>query len=222
MLLLPLFLKALVLGFAVAVPIGPVGIVCIRATLSYGLLGGLMTGLGAATADVVYALVASFGFAAASGFLEGYKAIFALLGGIFLVYLGFSFLRKPPLLESSGEARATSYFSMYLSTFGLTFANPMTLFTFVGILSVLKVFSGGVASRLAVVAGVFSGALLWWMLLSFVVYSFKGKMSARFVLGANAVAGVLVVGFGAYVVARSALMFLLHTNPLFFMRFIRD
>ncbi len=221
MLFIPLLLKALLLGFAMAVPIGPVGLVCIRTTLSHGMLGGLMTGLGAASADAVYALGTSFGFAAVSGFLWGYKAAFALLGGLFLIYLGFSFLRRPPLMEGPSEVRTSSYLAMYFSTFGLTFANPMTLFTFVGILSVLKVFSGGIVSRLAVVGGVFIGALLWWVLLAMVVYSFKGKMSVRFILAANAIAGVLVVGFGAYVVARSVLIFLMHTKPLFFMRFVR-
>ncbi|HBY05472.1 MAG: Lysine exporter protein (LYSE/YGGA) [candidate division TM6 bacterium GW2011_GWE2_42_60] len=220
MLLLPLFLKALLLGFSVAIPVGPVGLVCIRTTLTQGVLAGIVAGLGAATADLCYAAVAGFGFAAISEFLVGYKTIIGLVGGLFLVFLGFSFLRRPPQLSPSLPETAHSYWGTFLSTFGLTVANPITMLTFFGVFSVLRVVSGGTLTRVCVVVGIFCGALAWWLLLALLIWLVKGKLSVRIVLWANAIAGVLVVGFGAYVVARSGLVYLSHHKPMLFSKFL--
>lgn len=220
MLLLPLFLKSLLLGFSVAIPVGPVGLVCIRTTLVRGVLAGIVAGFGAATADLCYAAVAGFGFAAISEFLVGYKTFIGIIGGFFLIYLGFSFLRRPPQLSPVVPEAAHSYWGSFLSTFGLTFANPITMLTFFGVFSVLRVVSGGALTRLIVMAGIFCGSLAWWLLLALLIWLVKGKLSVRIVLWANAIAGVLVVGFGAYVVARSGIIYLSHHKPALFSRFL--
>jgi len=220
MLLLPLFLKALLLGFSVAIPVGPVGLLCIRTTLMQGVLAGIVAGLGAAVADLCYAAVAGFGFAAISEFLVGYKTVIGIVGGLFLVFLGFSFLRRPPQLSPALPETAHSYWGTFLSTFGLTVANPITMLTFFGVFSVLRVVSGGTLTRVCVVVGIFCGALIWWLLLALLIWLVKGKLSVRIVLWANAIAGVLVVGFGAYVVARSGIVYLSHHKPLLFSKFL--
>ena len=66
-----LFFKGLLLGFSIAAPVGPIGVLCIRRTLAEGRSAGLATGLGAASADAIYGSIAAFGLTAVSGFLVG-------------------------------------------------------------------------------------------------------------------------------------------------------
>src|SRR5215204_6295967 len=84
---LSLFLRGLVVGFAIAAPVGPIGLLCIQRTLAYGRLIGVVTGLGAATADAIYGLVAGLGLTAVSSFLSGQRLWLGLIGGLFLCYL---------------------------------------------------------------------------------------------------------------------------------------
>jgi len=63
------FLKGVVIGFSMAVPVGPIGILCIRRTLTGGRLSGFVSGLGVATADAVYGCIAGFGLTFISDFL---------------------------------------------------------------------------------------------------------------------------------------------------------
>ena len=83
------FLKGIVLGFSIAAPVGPIGILCIRRTLQFGRFSGLFSGLGAAAADVVYAVIAAFGLTFISNFLIAGQFWFQLIGGFFLIYLGW-------------------------------------------------------------------------------------------------------------------------------------
>src|SRR5688572_6978734 len=127
-------LKGLAIGFCIAAPVGPIGVLCIRRSLAEGTLIGLATGLGAATADAAYGCVAAFGLTAISDFLVGQKFWLGLLGGIFLCYLGVrTFFTKPaPGMESRLQA-VSGLGSAYVSTLFLTLTNPMTILSFVAV-----------------------------------------------------------------------------------------
>ena len=121
---LQLFLKGLILGFAIAAPVGPIGVLCIRRSLADGQLSGFATGLGAATADALYGCVAAFGLTAVSGFLVKQQFWLGLIGGIFLCYLGMrTFFAKARSNEEN--QKASGLLGAYLSTFFLTITNPM-------------------------------------------------------------------------------------------------
>ena len=154
-------LKGMAIGFAIAAPVGPIGVLCIRRSLAEGRRIGLTTGLGAATADAAYGCVAAFSLTAISGFLIGQRDWLAFLGGLFLCYLGArTFASKP--MEQAAEIRGCGLASAYLSTLLLTLTNPTTILSFVAVFAGFGL--GATPDYLdacALVAGVFLGSALW-------------------------------------------------------------
>ena len=195
------FLRGLLLGFSIAAPVGPIGLLCIRRSLADGRLVGLLTGLGAATADAVYGGIAAFGLTAVSGTLVGYRTWLGLFGGAFLCYLGVrTFISKPgERVASAGRDRLAS---AYVSTFVLTLTNPMTILSFVAIFAGLGMASGADYSRAAlVVTGVFAGSAAWWLLLSTVTAMLRSKLGEGPMRLVNHVSGAIILAFGVYAVA---------------------
>jgi threonine/homoserine/homoserine lactone efflux protein len=195
------FLRGLIIGFSIAAPVGPIGMLCIRRSLAEGLLVGLLTGLGAATADAVYGAVAGFGLTAVSNVLVANRAWLALVGGLFLCYLGVRTFISPPVRD--GDARGRSGLaSAYASTFVLTLTNPMTILSFVAIFAGL-----GLASRVdyrraaMLVAGVFAGSAAWWLLLSSGTAMLRTRLSDRWMRVVNHVSGAFIFAFGVYAIA---------------------
>jgi threonine/homoserine/homoserine lactone efflux protein len=192
-----LFLRGLVIGFSIAAPVGPIGVLCIRRTLAEGQLYGLVSGLGAATADALYGCVAAFGLTFISAFLIGHKLWFSLVGGLFLLYLGIKTLLSKPA-EDAAKAEGKGLLGAYASTFVLTLTNPMTILSFVAIFAALGLGSttGSYASAVVLVLGVFCGSATWWLLLSGGVGLFRNKFNAKGLLWVNRVSGVVITLFG--------------------------
>lgn len=191
------FSKGLILGFCIAAPVGPIGVLCIRRTLQYGRFSGLLSGLGAAVADTIYAIVGGFGLTFVSNFLIAEQFWLRMIGGIFLLYLSFKiFIAKTK--EAAKETSHTTLLNDFISTFFLTITNPMT------ILSYLAMFAGlGLASTSQdysktsiLVLGVFLGSAVWWLLLSESVTLFRKKVSQKVMKWINWVAGVIIAIFG--------------------------
>ena len=195
---LSFILKGILIGFSIAAPVGPIGILCIRRSVAEGRRSGLVTGLGAATADAVYGCVAGFGLTAISNFLVGQKFWLGLLGGLFLCYLGVrTFVSQPK--EQSAEAPSTGLFSAFVSTFFLTITNPMTILSFVAIFAGLGLGkSADYFSAIALVAGVFGGSALWWLLLSGGAALFRSKINLEWMRLLNRGSGCIIFGFGVY------------------------
>jgi len=193
---LALLIKGAVLGFSIAAPVGPIGLLCLRRSLSEGRAAGLATGLGAATADAVYGCVAGFGLTAVSGFLVGQRFWLAQAGGLFLCYLGVrSFLgRSAP---RPAEGRPGGWVPNYLSTFLLTLTNPMTILSFAVLFASFGLGTTpeyGAAGLL--VAGVFLGSAAWWLLLSSTAALFRARLQDRGMRVINAISGAVLVAFG--------------------------
>jgi len=190
-------LKGITLGFSIAAPVGPIGILCIRRTLQFGRFSGLFSGLGAAAADVIYAIVAAFGLTLISNMLMAGQFWLRLIGGLFLLYLGWkTFFAK--VNDRTKEVAHTSLAGDFISTFFLTITNPMT------ILSFLAVFAGlGLSSMnstyleaSSLVFGVFLGSAAWWLILSEGVTLFRKKVSEKVMKWINHIAGIIIIGFG--------------------------
>ena len=194
-------LKGMLIGFSIAAPVGPIGILCIRRTLASGRLSGLLSGLGAATADAFYGLLSAGGLAVVSAFLIGHQAWLHLVGGVFLCYLGVrTFLTKPPsVVENQTEQKAFSRFKDYSSTLLLTLTNPMTILSFAAIFGGLGLGSapGGFTPAGSLVGGVFLGSAAWWMLLSIGVGLLRRKVSTGLLVWVNRVSGLVITIFGA-------------------------
>jgi len=191
-------LKGIAVGVAIAAPVGPIGVLCVRRTLAEGLRNGFVCGLGAATADATYGCVAGFGLTAISGWLIRGQFWLGLGGGIFLIYLGARTIGSKPPEAVLSPARATLG-SAFLSTFLLTIANPMT------ILSFLAVFAGlglgntpGYPAATALVTGIFVGSALWWLTLSSLVVSLRAQLNQYWLRIINRACGVLIGAFGVW------------------------
>ncbi len=192
-----LFLRGLIIGFSIAAPVGPIGVLCIRRTLANGRASGLVTGLGAATADGMYGCVAGFGLTFISSVLIDQQMWLRLFGGLFLCYLGIKTLLSKPA-EQEAKAGGTGLLSSYASTFLLTVTNPMTIISFAAIFAGLGLAntSGSYTSALILVLGVFLGSAAWWLLLSGGVGLFRDKFDTQAMLWVNRISGVVITVFG--------------------------
>ena len=199
------FLRGLIIGFSIAAPVGPIGVLCIRRTLTEGRLSGLVSGLGAATADAIYGCIAGFGLAFISNFLVSQQLWLRLMGGAFLCYLGIkTFLAKPA--EQEPSVKGNGIIGNYASTFFLTLTNPMTIISFMAIFSGLGLAStnSNYASAGILVLGVFIGSALWWFFLSGGVGLFREKFNHSGLNWVNKISGTIIMGFGLFALLSAA------------------
>lgn len=216
---IPTFFRGFLIGLSIAAPVGPIGILCIRRTLANGMLSGLVSGLGAATADAFYAGLAALGMTFLIQVIIDQRGWMQVLGGIFLCYLGVkTFLEKPahldPMLASQansndvpkGEWKARSM--DYLSTFFLTITNPLTILSFAAIFAGVGISHQGRSEKegLIIVIGVFMGSCTWWLLLSLLTNIFRVRfMSEKVLKWINRISGALITSFGLVALGTSIL-----------------
>jgi len=195
-------LKGAIIGFSLAAPIGPVGMMCIRRTLTHGHLRGFVSGLGAATADSVYAIVAAFGITLISNFIVQQEYWIRLVGGILLVALGLRTLLVHPV-EKDGKNGLNGHASAYVTMFLLTFTNPMTLFAFAVVFAGIGAGSavGDTLTASFLVAGVFSGSALWFLVITTAVHFYKDKFKLWGLKVINVIAGSFILICGIVVLA---------------------
>jgi threonine/homoserine/homoserine lactone efflux protein len=191
-----LFLEGVVIGLAVAAPVGPIGVLCIRRTLAYGRASGFVSGLGAATADAAYGSVAALGLTFVTSLLVDTEAWLRLGGGVFLVFLGVkTFLSRPA--ERPVAAGRGGLPGAYASTLALTLANPSTILSFAAIFASLGAGSAdGSSTALLLVPGVFLGSTLWWFVLSGATSLLRAKLPAGALRWVNRLSGAVLAGFG--------------------------
>ena len=197
--ILIILLKGIFIGFAMAVPVGPIGIMCIRRTLTEGRLRGLTIGLGAATADFLYGCVAAFGLTFISDTLVSQRIWIRLVGGVLLLYLGIRTFRKLPA-SPNFPVNSIGILKSYLTAFLITITNPLTIFAFIAVFAALGlgneviIFSGS-----ALVLGVFIGSFLWFLSLSSGVMLFRKKLDLEGLKWVNRIAGILIIISGVIV-----------------------
>jgi len=200
-----LFLRGLIIGFSIAAPVGPIGILCIRRTLSEGRTSGFLSGLGAATADALYGCIAGFGLTMVSTFLVDQRFWIQLVGGVFLLALGVKTLRSAPA-ERAAAASGAGLAASYVSTLFLTLTNPMTILSFAGIFAALGIADtgGDLSAAASLVLGVFIGSAAWWLLLSGGVGLLREKLSAGLLRWTNRLSGAILLVFGIVAVWQAA------------------
>jgi threonine/homoserine/homoserine lactone efflux protein len=191
---LPTFFRGFLIGISIAAPVGPIGILCIRRTLAEGKLKGFLSGMGAASADVVYGGIAAFGITVITNVLVKNAFWLQLTGGCFLLYLGIkTFLEKPADHEPS--IKQSGYFGAYISTFFLTITNPITILSFAAIFAG-TMFTGNTASPLVTVIGVFTGSASWWLALSLGVGMLRERLTQFHMMWINRISGAIITIFG--------------------------
>lgn len=222
--MLLVWLKGFLMGLAIAAPVGPIALLCIRRTLARGRWVGLLTGLGAATADGFYGVMVAFGLSAVSNLLVENARYLQLLGGAFLIYLGLTtFLAKPSVRADdlnageliadrstpsasiskpalSSKSQLSTWLSAYSSTLALTLTNPATILSFIAIFASLGITQTSYLRSVTLVFGVFTGSAAWWLVLVSGVVYLRSRLTPeklrRFNRWSTSVFGVLLVGFG--------------------------
>ncbi|HAN73641.1 MAG TPA: lysine transporter LysE [Planktothrix sp. UBA8407] len=187
--------KGLIIGFSIAAPVGPVGILCIRRSLSQGYLVGFFTGLGAATADALYGFIAGFGLTIISNILVSQQMGLKLMGGLFLCYLGLKIALEKPTEQSANPSG--KIINAYASTFFLTVTNPITILSFIAIFAGLGLGSKNDYWDAGIlVLGVFLGSTLWWLILVSGVSLFRNQINTHTLQWINRISGIIIIGFG--------------------------
>lgn len=195
-----ILLQGMIIGFSIAAPVGPIGLLCIRRTLTEGRVAGLLSGLGAATADTIYGGIAGFGLTYAANVLTSQQLGLSLGGGIFLCYLGLrTFLSKPAERAASISTRGLA--AAYISTLLLTLANPLTILSFAAVFAGLgvTVAAGSYFTAALLVGGVFLGSAAWWLILSSLVSRLRTRVKSDQLKWINRLSGLVIMIFGLVV-----------------------
>ncbi|MBI3140610.1 MAG: LysE family transporter [Rhodocyclales bacterium] len=190
------FLKGAAIGFAVAAPVGPIGVLCIQRTLAHGRACGFASGLGAAVADAAYGAIAAFGLAALAQLLVGQQAWVRLIGGALLLVLGArALLARPAAMDGNGERMALP--RAFASTLALTLTNPATILSFAAIFAGIGLMEAGAptSAAAALVAGVFAGSAAWWLILSGLTGLLRERLAPH-LRWVNLASGLTLVAFG--------------------------
>lgn len=194
--LFTMFLKGLLIGVIIALPFGPIGVMCMQHSLIRGMTYGLVAGLGAALADALYGALAGFGVSASSEFIEANTLLLEIIGAAFLFFLGLrSIFSKPK--DLSEVYQRDSIQKIFAGTFLLTLTNPFTLICFAGIYAGLGICLAGEGpmATLALSAGVFVGSAFWWILISFGMSFLKTKVNLTWIGNINRISGAILLCF---------------------------
>lgn len=190
---LELLLRGLIAGFVIAAPVGPVNVVCMQRALLNGWRAGVRAGFGSAAADTLYGAVAGFSISLVIDFLVRELFWIRLWGGILLVVIGAVYFFKEPA-ERDDPKNGSANFRV---TFFLTLTNPTTVLSFIAVLAALGLGHHSDGWRTVfLVAGIFSGSMLWWIILSSVVSRLRGRASGRTLRWMHRAGGLAIGGFG--------------------------
>lgn len=198
-----MLVKGAGIGFAVAAPVGPIGVLCIRTTLERGRIAGFCAGLGAAVADTIYAAIGAYAVNLVGAFLNAELMWFRLIGGVVLILLGANMARKEPnVAKAETQEVPTGLIADFGMTLVLTLANPTTILSFAGIFAGLSGIIGfSVEAIPALLLGVFLGSAGWWLALSGIVGLIRHRIDHTTMLWINRITGVAIVLFGIYTLA---------------------
>lgn len=219
---LGLYVRGVAIGFAVALALGPVGLLVIRRTIERGWLQGFVSGLGVATADGLYAAIAAFGLTALTSMLVGLDRILGIAGGLVLLVLAFiglrSVLRPRPTAAAAEDAslaavagrlpatgQSASFLGAWATLVGLTLTNPATVLSFTALFASIGAGTGGTGGATLVTLGVASGSTAWWLLLTSLVAGLRARMTPLVVRRLNLVASLVIGAFGLGAIAAGLL-----------------
>lgn len=193
--MLEYILKGIAIGLLVSVPLGPIGVLCIQRTLNKGKWHGIVSGLGATTSDLIYAMVAVFCLSFVEPIIEQYRFAIQILGSVVLLLFGLYIFNSNPVRQLTTKKRTNNYWGDYVSAFALCFTNPLILFLFIGLFARFSFFATH-DSPLQTLVGFLSvllGAFMWWLVLNFVVDFFRKKINVRGLWVVNKLTGTIII-----------------------------
>jgi threonine/homoserine/homoserine lactone efflux protein len=197
---LPLPIRGLVIGFTIAMAVGPITLLVIRRTIDHGGLYGFASGLGVATADATYAGVAAFGLTAITSILVSGHVLLGIVGGAIIAFMGFRTMVSRPTVAAP-DAERPGKVGAFGSIYALTMTNPLTIVLYAGVFAGIGLVAGSSFVDAAVITlAAWLGSTLWWVILCSVVGWVRGRVSARAMLWVNRISGAALVAFGVVAV----------------------
>ena len=197
-------IKGILIGVSVSAPLGPIGVLCIQRTLNKGFKSGLVSGVGAASADIIYAVIAGFSITFISDFLIDNQNYFRVIGGMFLIFIGAKIFTSNPAKQIRKlRTRGNNYYKDFLTSFLVTVSNPITILAFGAIFASFNMVDKETGSFpiVILILTVFSGAIIWWLSLISIITIFKHRIRLRNLLWINRVTGILIIIFALLVIA---------------------
>jgi threonine/homoserine/homoserine lactone efflux protein len=193
-----LIAKGILIGLLVSIPLGPIGVLVIQRTVNKSRMAGLLSGMGAALSDTLYAIIAGFSLTFVLDFIRKYEFMFQAIGALVVLVLGIHIFFKDPVSDlRRNRLRGNTHIQDIISSFLVTISNPLTVFVFLAVFT-----SSGVAISLEqpyhsffVILGVFLGAFIWWFSLSGIVSLFRHKINLRILWWINKTAGAIIILF---------------------------
>ena len=200
---LQFLIKGIIIGLVVSTPIGPMGVLCVQRTLNKGKSSGISSGMGIATADAIFALIAGLGISFIIHFLSEQQLIIKIIGGLVIAFIGLKIFIANPVKQFKKHRReGKNLFEDFISILFMALSNPFTIFLYIAIFAGLNLHdvSSGYSSALLVVAGVFMGASLSWFTISTVVNHFRANIRLRRLMWINRIAGITIILFGVFAI----------------------
>jgi len=191
--------KGIVIGLSISVPLGPIGMLCIQRTLNRGRKFGFITGLGATTSDLLYAVITLFFLSFVIGFIDNHRLIIQLIGSLVVIGFGFWTFRSNPVAQPQPHEKPNhSLFGDYITSFGLTLSNPFILFVLIALFARFEFVTSDTTLFVHII-GIFSvllGASLWWTILTYLVSRFSNKFNLRGLKLINRITGAIIMLIG--------------------------
>jgi len=197
--MLEIIIKGVLIGLCISVPLGPIGMLTIQRTLNRGQKHGVATGLGATTSDLIYTIITLFFLSFVLDFIEDHRFIIELVGSLVVAFFGwYIFQTNPATQPKPNETIKHSLLGDFVTSFGLTFSNPLVLFVLIALFARFQ-FIGNKTTLFVTICGILSilaGALLWWNLLTILVSKFKNKLNMRELKLINQTTGIIILLIG--------------------------
>ncbi|MBN1990047.1 MAG: LysE family transporter [Bacteroidales bacterium] len=196
---LTLLIKGIIVGLLASIPLGPIGVICIQRTINKGRISGFFSGIGAATADTIFAAIAGFSLSFVISFIEEKQLYFQIIGGALVIFLGIKIFYTNPIQQlRRHKKKKNNLLEDFLSVLLLTITNPLAVFLFIALFATLKIVndSSNMVHSTIVLGGVFLGASLWWYTLSSLVNMFRAKFRLKQLWWINKIAGGVIFVLG--------------------------
>lgn len=194
-----LFLRGIIIGLTASIPLGPVGVLCIQRTISKNQRSGFISGMGAASTDIVYATIAFFSLTFVLSFIENHMALMKIISGVCIAVVGLDIFFSNPVVQiRRNRAGKSNLWQDFLSVFLVTLANPAFILVFVALFAAFGINSQtiGRLNGAAMIVGVYAGGVMWWFMLTALVNLFRRRFRPRHLLWINRCSGAVIALLG--------------------------
>lgn len=203
---LEILLKGFIIGLMVSVPLGPMGVMVIQRSLSRGRASGFVSGLGAATADVIFSLIAVWGVAKVIDFIEAHRFVFQVVGSLFILFIGAKIFYSDPVKQyRRSRGKKSNLWSDYITVFLMTLSNPIAIFVFIALFAGIHLVGEDhfYLTSFFVLFGVMAGATSWWFLISWLVSHYRQRFRLKRLWWLNKITGTVIFIIGIIALVRS-------------------